>query len=261
MSFQARNADRAKNHYASTPQWQIDDDTERGPCLARESHYAVGGRGFKTINVLIAFCEVNNLQVDYANEYGEPGYTPAQRGVLLSNWNRISKNLQKRLEAQGYELEWSDEWTIDYEARDAEDKPTTKAYRTSADSHGWESRVRLCESDYLFPDNDPQEWIDDALNDDNRPLPSWFEDSELEQRGFAVMAGNDKEVGFHPGQNETPDKAGIPALRDQGYDTLLQITDRGQFDTRYRVWTRREAEATEPGAQYCEHADNYYVHA
>jgi hypothetical protein len=92
----------------------------------------------------------------------------------------------------------------------------------------------------MTPDSDSDEWIEDALNEDRRPLPSWFDDSELELRGFVRWEQDDKQVGFHPGQNDTPDKF-TPALTKEGYDFILKMTDRGQFDVHYEVWTRKEA--------------------
>ncbi len=234
MSYLVRNARRAKAHTAETPPWEVQRDTERGEVFSDATLHPLAGDKFTTISVLQAFCEVNNLQWDSADQYGEPGYTTPAKGILFCDWNDVPKPLQKRLEAQGFELEWSDEWYID------SDNSPSKAWRTQSDSHGWESRVRATDSGMLTPDDDAQEWIDDSLNEQGRPLPSWFDESELQLRGFAAIEQDDKEVGFHPGQDESPDKF-MPALIKEGYDVVLQITDRGQFDTRYKIWTRREA--------------------
>lgn len=226
----------------------------------------------------VALGDNDNGALEYAIEYGEPGYTQTEKGVLLANWNRVDdeinlrlntrgmtnkeqrKNVARkraqalcdRLEAQGYALEWSDQWLVDWDHGG-------KAYRTTADSHGWEPRVRACDGFDLTPDSDAEEWIADSLNEEDKPLPSWFNDADLERLGFALWEQEDKEVGFHPGQNETPDKF-CPALRDEDYDFVLQVTGRGQFDVHYRVWTRRETSEGEPGAQFCEFMDTYYNH-
>lgn len=230
MSYQVRNAKRLEGLGTDAQRWERDRATERGPCLRQQRT----DMPFSTVEALQAFCDVNNRQLDYANEYGEPGYSDPTKGILFSDWNDIPESLQKRLESQGYELEWEDEWIVDSDNG-------SKAYRVSPDSHGWEPRVRAGDGFYLTPDSDPQEWIDDSLNEKSRPLPSWFDDSELVTRSFGLLEGRDKEVGFHPGQNETPDKF-MPALRAEGYDVILQVTDRGQFDVSYRIWTRKEAE-------------------
>lgn len=230
MSFEIRNAKRAQTHTSTTPRWEVYRDTERGPCLA--SDYMRRDGDSLTFRALRAFCEVNNQQLEWADEYGEPGYTNPTQGILFCDWNEIPKALSKRLEAQGWELEWLDEWYIDY------DHGGGKAYRTTADSHGWESRVRYCDGYVLTPDDDADDWIADSLNDDARPLPSWFDSDELESRGFSLIYGETElEVGFHPGQNETPNKF-TPKLRAMGLDVVLQVTGRGQFDVSYRIWTR-----------------------
>lgn len=185
-----------------------------------------------TLNAVRLVLERAHSELEYADTYGEPGYTDPERGILFANWNKVSRALCDRLEAQGYALEWSDEWHVDY------DRSPIKAYRTSPDSHGWESRVRYCDGYVLTPDDDVEEWLADSLNDNRRPLPSWFDESELESRGFAVLEGRDKEVGFYPGQNDEPQKF-TPALTARGLDFVLQITGRGQFDVAYRVWTRK----------------------
>lgn len=208
--------------------------------------------------VQIALGDNGNGALEFANEYGEPGYSQPRRGVLLTDWNRgadtiarrlelrgmpqeqaerralrVWRALESRLERLGYSLEWSDEWIVDWHHGG-------KAYRTQPDSWDWEPRVRVIDGDFLTPEDDPEDWIDDSMNDEGRPLPSWFDASELELRGFKVWEQEDKQVGFHPGQDETPDKF-CPALREEGFDYVLQITSRGQFDCRYRIWTRREA--------------------
>lgn len=230
MSYLARNADRAKGHTPSTPQWQKDRDTERGPCLAEDDSDAL------TLRTLRAFCDVNNIHLQDATEYGEPGYDnpTAPACILLANWNDIPKALQTRLEKQGYSLEWCDEWYVDG------GRTPVKAWRTESTGHGWESSVRIIDGDVLTPDDDPEEWIDDATNSP-RPLPSSFDETELSRRGFGKLNEADKEVGLHHGQNETPNKF-IRKLREEGFDVILQITDKGQFDATYCIWTRREAE-------------------
>jgi len=209
--------------------------------------------------VQIALGDNDNGALEWATEYGEPGYSQPRRGILLADWNRAEEAIARRLESRGmpqeqaenraratwralerrlesmdYSLEWSDEWVIDY-------NHGAKAYRTQPDSWDWEARIRVIDGDFLTPDDDAASWIADAMNEERRPLPSWFDDSELERHGFKVWEQEDKQVGFHPGQNETPDKF-CPALREKGFDYVLQITSLGQFECRYRIWTRKEAE-------------------
>lgn len=239
--------------------------------------------------IKIALGDNDNGALEWANSYGEPGYTDPEKCILFANWNDVEREfmrrwqlrqmrtevpnvapgkyheeqcanrarrawraLEQRLESQGYKLEWCDEWTIDYDSN-------AKAYRTEPDSHGWEPRVRACDGFYLFPDSDADDWIEDSLNEDGRPLPSWFDDSELERHGFVRWDQDDKQVGFHPGQNDTPDKF-VPALQKEGYDFILKLTGRGQFDVHYEVWTRKECDEDTEDAVFCEYKDTYYVH-
>lgn len=218
MSYTVRNACRAKTHQSGTPTWQISRDTERDKCLATEGM----DRDPLTLRALRAFCEVNNRQLDFANEYGEPGYTNPQRCILFTDWNDIPKSLRTRLEKQGYELEWEDEWYIDH-------NNGSKAWRTQSDSMCWEPRTRLIDGDILTPDSDADEWIQTALNDDSNALPSWFDTDELERIGYGKSA-----TGHDPGNSLRNVFAEFQA---EGYDVILVNARSHEYD----VWTRREA--------------------
>ena len=221
MSYQVRNAKRAKTHTCATPRWQVERDTERGPCLASEPNQ----NDRLTLRALQAFCEVNNRQLDWADEYGEPGYTtpvpPAC--ILFADWNDIPKALGDRLERFGYELEWSDQWYLD------QSSSPVKAWRTKSDSHGWEPRTRLIDGDVLTADSDPEDWINSSLNDVCEPLPSWFDTEELTRHGFVKSAiSHDPSNSLHSVFNDR---------RKDGLDVVLMSTS-GERD--YDVWTRRE---------------------
>lgn len=64
--------------------------------------------------VIELYRDKHNEQVEFAGHYGEPGYSDPEKGIVFANWNNIPKRIADGLEAQGYELEWSDEWHIDY---------------------------------------------------------------------------------------------------------------------------------------------------
>jgi hypothetical protein len=227
MSYQVRNARRAQTHTSATPRWQIDRETERAPCLSDRAE------PFSTLNALLAYGEVNNQQIEYCSHYGEPGYSDPEKAILFANWNVIPTSFTKRLEAQGYEMEWSDEWYIDYNH--------DKAYRTSPNSYGWQCRLMLTADggDYLTPDDSVSEWVAACENDTNRALPAWISDADIEAEGWAKQS-DVYEHGFHPGQTDNP--ADIAAKLD-GADYLFQITDVGQFDVRFQVWVKDEAQS------------------
>ncbi len=195
MSFEFRN-ERAR------VAGKYPGEFERGPCKAEDFCDSL------TIRALRTFCEVNNRELEWVQEYGEPGYVTPENGILIANWNRIPQALQDRLEAQGYELEWSDEWYVD------NGKSPTRAWRTQPDGMSWEPRVRARDGYMITPDSDPQELIDSALNDDDSALPSWFDPSELESRGFVLVGTFSRHFADHA----------YRALRDEtraGHDSLL----------------------------------------
>jgi hypothetical protein len=218
MSFTVRNARRAQTHHSSTPAWQVQRDTERGPCFATDETR----RDSLTLQALRAFCDVNNRQLDFANTFGEPGYTDPEKCILLADWNDIPKSLQDRLESQGYELEWSDEWYVDH-------NNGSKAWRTQPDSMCWEPRTRLIDGDILTPDSDAQEWIQTAVNDEDNALPSWFDTDELERIGYGKSA-----TGHDPSNRL---RNVFKEFRAEGFDVILVNARRYEYD----VWTRREA--------------------
>lgn len=227
MSYQVRNAYRA----ARKDNPRINQIVERDEVFSSESHHAAGGHGFTTVGALQAFCDVNSVQLDYASEYGEPGYTHSDKGILFSNWNDVPNKIQDRLEAQGYALEWSDEWYIDG------GRSPVKAYRTSPDSHGWESRLMMIDGDYLTPDDDLSEWIEQAKDNPRTALPSWWSEEDINKLGW-IRTSERFEAGFHPGQNDDPVKI-AKRLEDADESYVFQITSTGQFDINFAVYLNR----------------------
>lgn len=120
------------------------------------------------------YAEKHGLDLDIADEYGEPGYT-SDKPILFANWNRWKNNLPKRMEDAGYELEWSDEWITTYH------HGTSKAYRTSPDCYHWQPSVQLGEyGEYLTPDDPGEDWfeegcITDQAQDFRFAIPNWVE--------------------------------------------------------------------------------------
>ena len=83
----------------------------------------------------------NLREVQYmeeCSEYGDQGYrlTSGER-IAFANWNNVSDNTQKYLELIGYELQWNDEWIINYE--------TDKCYRCQPDSYSWTPYYHITE--------------------------------------------------------------------------------------------------------------------
>lgn len=173
---------------------------------------------------------------DTASFYGEPGYTDPPPGacVILANWNRVPKGLADALEAEGHELEWSDEWAVDYNSG--------KAYRTSPDSYGWRPSALYDDSGELLTiDDDPECWIEWATDAPERAIPfDHFSDGTsvveaLEAAGFRQY-GERYETGFYPGQNDDPVVV-FNKAKEHGY-VVFTLDATGQFDTHWLCWVR-----------------------
>lgn len=181
--------------------------------------------------------ESRGIYFDSACEYGELGYTTDKPCILFANWNEIkSKSTMKAIESVA-EIEWSDEWVID-------PSDGIKAYRSEPDSYGWEPSWFLHDGEVVPYDTLPEsgEELLEALRDygfvhdqqsrvDLKAVPSRFTERQLES--FATLVNGDCETGFHPGQDDQPEKilASLPAG-----EYLFRIAGKGQFDIRWQVW-------------------------
>lgn len=168
---------------------------------------------------------------DFAGEYGEPGYGQPESGILFANWNDVPKGLAEWLEKCGFELEWSDEWTIAGN--------TGKAYRTSPNSYSWESSLVYCDGDYLTRDDDLADIIDAcSMSDWNQPtgcVPSWVESADIEDCGFTLQNPN-LESGWFPGQTDDPAKIARAAFDNGARRVVFRKTENSQFYCRFECW-------------------------
>lgn len=173
--------------------------------------------------------------MEYASEYGEPGYDNPKRGILFANWNYFPRGVDELLERAGYAIEWSDEWAIVYE--------TGKAYRTSPDSYGWKRSLVYGEDGHEFCRDDVEDYIDhyiEHLLDD--PTHCDLFDVNWAKHGFVNMNGV-FEAGWHPHQTDDPRKI----LREHqtkfpDKEFLFQVPSVGQFDISFTIWGRDRTE-------------------
>ena len=194
----------------------------------------------------------------YASFYGEPGYEQSyltqQRAVILGDYwlrgdDKTIDDLQhfeqrwpriwQALEESGVSFEWYDEWTIDYDH--------SKAYRTQADSYGWQtSIVWTDDGELITPDDDIQCWIDWAVDNPERCLMSRIHSSaDLIAAGFTKWPDDDTffENGWHPGQTDNP-KDILQRIKDHDDElqVVFHIDSVGQWDVRFTAYTRKETE-------------------
>jgi hypothetical protein len=88
--------------------------------------------------------------------------------------------------------------------------------------------------------------IDYYLNQTKKALPSWMREI-IEFHGFKCLETEEEycarfETGFHPGQNDTPEKA-IKLAKEilpYKFDYLFMITSRGQFDINWTILIRKQ---------------------
>jgi hypothetical protein len=192
---------------------------------------------------------------DYASEYGEPRYS-ANGPVLLGDWWCERKNcgyptredgtreihgmehhyprVFAALAEAGAELGWYDEWTV----------IDDRAYRTTADSYRWQPSIvwNEDESEWLVNGEDPDAWIDWAVNDSRRCLlADSVSASALSERGFV-----ERECGYYNGWHEgmDDDPAAILAAiqRAANVDVLFLLAESSQFYVRFCVYVREGEE-------------------
>lgn len=166
------------------------------------------------------------------DSYGEQGYElgEGKRYILLSNWNEFDShpNFLEWLE-ENFELEWSDEWVIDYS--------TMMCYRTSPDSYGWEQQFRFSEcGDLITPESDIQDWIDCSVNNLKTALPSFIDEDKILEQGFKLKKEG-LENGFLRGMNDNPE-AILDELRNVYEEVLFKLEYVSQFSLGFRVYVR-----------------------
>ena len=217
----------------------------------------------KVLHRLMDYANENNLYIDWYPGCAEPGYDDVQ--MLAADWNperfkfqdKGFKHSKTSKIAQWIEtyfngdlaLEWSDEW--------ASCGDCYKAVRTSPDSYGWEPYYIMFHAELVCGDcmqENPADGIEAYMNSTSRAIPSWFIES-AENEGFYCILDDPYykdqckrfETGFHPGQNDTPEKA-LEEIYEvvsekwfhENMDYLFAITSRGQFDLHWTVLVRKK---------------------
>ena len=194
-------------------------------------------RGIESLGEALVHHLMDTHDAEYCVEYGEPGYrlNEHQKGILFANWNEVPKAIQELAEELGYELEWSDEWYVDYDHN--------KAYRTQADSYHWQSSIYFTENgSVLTPDDSTADWVAELMNDPRKAVPDWIGREDLQALGFDRFPdwdASDYENGWHPGQTDDPKEIAKEIERQfPGADYVFRITEVSQFYLKFEAWYR-----------------------
>lgn len=211
----------------------------------------------KTVRAILSRWSEEGIVTDYCSKYGEPGYdldTDAETPlvVLGDYWCRCDRfgtddngraelhgrekhhpRLWARLEEQGVQFEWYDEWIVEHE--------TGKAYRTTGDCYAWMPSYTIDDGgEILTPDSDLNAWLEWAANDAARCLLSRvWSSADLIRAGFERYNGQ-YESGWHPGQDDDPQAitATIHAERGDDVDIVFLLDSTGQFDVAFSAYYR-----------------------
>lgn len=176
-------------------------------------------------------------EFDSCSEYGEPGYKlpESKKAILLGDWNNFSKqypNYYKWLE-ENYELEWIDEWIIDYD--------NDKCYRTAPDSYSWEKCFRILDGELITPDSDIEEWIEYAtwtLDADNREVLPSFIEFDSEQHGFQEVEEEYEDGWYH--RNDNPEEIAEKLFKNGATQVLFQLIGIEQFRVNFKVFYKEK---------------------
>lgn len=180
---------------------------------------------------------------DECQEYGEPGYNenPA-KAILFANWNDIPCSTLDWLEHHGYALEWSDEWTVNWDG-------DRKAYRTSPDSYGWRSSLVYLDNGKMLAKNEitPNSTaLDDYiayLLDSHKHIDQF--DVDWTQHGFTHMSEEGAfESGWHPGQTDNPKEILAKAKAEKPtWEFIFSLDKKSQFYITFSLWGRANADS------------------
>jgi hypothetical protein len=189
------------------------------------------GRTSRIINLLTE----KYGDVEGCRGYGEAGYCDPEAGIIFANWNDISQRIQDYLELAGHELEWIDEWVIDYDC--------DKAYRCQPDSYHWApSYMYTEEGEMLTPEDDLSEWVEELELTDYaqpiKPLPAFMTNKDkLADLGYIKHNEDELESGFHYGQNDSPEDI-AKKLFDNYSSVLFTMAETSQFYIKFDVYVK-----------------------
>lgn len=171
---------------------------------------------------------LNDIQ--WSEDYAEPGYDTPKRGVLFANWNQYPSKLTDVLERAGYAIEWSDEWSTCDDCG--------KAVRTEANSYSWQRSYELI-GECSIVCHACVDWPAYLESIEDEPHHACTRSCDPSEHGYVRLSDEGEyENGFHPGQNDSPAKI-LVALHERGTrGVVFRVSDVRQFDVRFETWVR-----------------------
>lgn len=181
-----------------------------------------------------------DVDIQWYPGYSEPGYTDAEYGVLLANWNpksfactnsgevpsipsRVSHLIEKT--GLGYAMEWSDEWS--------DCGNCGKIVRTNPDNYSWtRSYVIFNDCELVCQKCVTDEMLEEYLMNNVDTADAFGRDWSM--RGW-VKFDDDFEGGWHC--NDSPKNIVKNHVKNDD-NFLFQIRNVGQFSMNFILWTR-----------------------
>ena len=192
---------------------------------------------------VVQILEDHGVITDMALEYGEPGYEEDDgKNILFGDWNYISNEVWEWLEEE-YNLEWSDEWIVNYN--------DSVAFRTQPDTYGWSQAFFLSEELEPIPiKGNEEEYIEKGgfVNNCHAVVENVSEE-KMEELGFTKITQEDHCSGWYSYCEDPCDfiEKNIPQeLIDSGkLEYVFYSEGKGQFSINWSVWVRADEEILE----------------
>lgn len=169
---------------------------------------------------------------DIAGGCAEPGYD--DKPVILADWNNVPEIVLYKLEALGYDCEWSDEWIACDSCR--------RVIRSSPDSYHWQMSGIIDEDGCTCLDClDAASYFESIENQPRKAL-TWpiFERYDPADYGYQLIEAS-YENGWYEGQTDDPQFILETAqAHDPNGRFLFAMTDQGQFDVKFSLYKKVE---------------------
>ena len=167
--------------------------------------------------------------LESCGQYGEDGYNDPETGILFCDWNDIAQITQDYLEEAGFDLEWSDQWYVDYDK--------DKAWRTNPDCYSWQCQLHYTEGEIITPDDEPIVWFEALkVTDPAQPISAAPSSIDLESLDELTEVNEEYEKGFES-MDDDPQKIAAHFLGLEGVESVVfQLTESSQFYIKFRVF-------------------------